>query len=224
MIQLKNLIYIKEKFKLKINLKFRRGEIISILGPNGSGKSTLLNIISGFLKVEKGYLLINNSIYNNISPSERPVSMLFQENNLFPHFTVLENIIIGLNKNLNITSLQKNEIFNVMKSINQENILNKYPCEISVGQRQIVALIRCILRNKPILLLDEPFSFVDIVSKNRMTYIIKKNCLKNKITALIVLHDLYVASKISNKILIIKRGKVKYFGKYLNKRIKEYFF
>lgn len=214
MITLKNIFYIhSNNFSINFSLKIKEGERISIFGPSGSGKSTLMNLIAGFLFINKGKILINKKDYTKKFPSERPISTIFQENNLFYHLNIITNIALGINPKLNFSIKEKQKIQSIAKKLNIYDYLYHLPEQLSVGQRQIVSIARCLLRNKPILLLDEPFSSVDLLSKIKIINLLKVFCDKKKITLIIVLHNFEDAVKITERSLLIIKGKIYWDGK-----------
>ncbi len=119
------------------------GEHIAVLGPSGAGKSTLLNLIAGFLTPASGTLMIEGVTHTTTPPSQRPVSMLFQENNLFTHLTVRQNIGLGLNPGLKLNHNQQEKLATIAATMGLETLLDRLPDQLSGGQRQRVALARC---------------------------------------------------------------------------------
>ncbi|KLU18428.1 thiamine ABC transporter ATP-binding protein, partial [Proteus mirabilis] len=157
MIKLEHLAYTYEHQHLLFNLTVDAGERIAVLGPSGAGKSTLLSLIAGFLPSEKGSLFLNGQDHTKTVPAKRPISMLFQDNNLFPHLTVRQNIGLGLNPGLKLTEDQKALLESRAEQVALSEYLERLPSQLSGGQRQRVAIARCLVREQPILLLDEPF-------------------------------------------------------------------
>lgn len=172
-------------FKLHIPAQAK----IAIIGESGAGKSTLLNLIAGFELPSKGEIYLNGKNHTYDSPALRPVSMLFQENNLFTHLTVEQNIALGLKPSLKLNQEEQLKILNVAESVGLSHLLKRSPNELSGGQKQRVALARCLLRDKPILLLDEPFSALDPELRQEMLQLICNLCDIKKITLVIVTHQ-----------------------------------
>ncbi len=146
------------EFDMNFDLSVGAGEKIGLVGTSGSGKTTLLQIVAGFTFAESGRVLLNGKDHSTSLPYRRPVSMLFQENNLFEHLSVAENMGLGLQPNLKLSDEQQTEIQAIATNVGLKDYLSRMPSQLSGGQRQRVALARCLLRNQPILLLDEPFS------------------------------------------------------------------
>ena len=192
----------------------KEGDVICILGPSGIGKTTILRAIAGLEKIKnglielKGQTLSSNNI--NVEPEKRNISLAFQENSLFPHYTVEKNISLGIEKNKEKKNqrISLNEILNLLDI---SKILKQYPHEISAGEAQRVSLARTLLTQPDLLLLDEPLSNVDQSFKEEIQVRLKKILNKYKITTIIVTHDSYEAFYLGNKCAIILDGQIKQF-------------
>lgn len=164
-------------------------EKVAIIGESGAGKSTLLNLIAGFELAHSGEIWLNGENHSKTEPHLRPVSMLFQENNLFPHLNVQQNIGLGLKPHLSFNSLEQEKIVQAASAVGLADFLHRQPNTLSGGQRQRVALARCLLRDKPILLLDEPFSALDPKLRQEMLCLLEQLCEEKKLTLLLVTHQ-----------------------------------
>ena len=190
------------------------GDIICLLGPSGIGKTTILRSIAGLEKIEtgsiklKGKTLSSNEI--NIEPEDRNISLSFQENSLFPHFTVEENINLGKERK-NSGKKKKKNIKKIIKLLNIGKILQHYPHQISAGEAQRVSLARSLASQPDLLLLDEPLSNVDQSFKEEIQVRLKKILNKLKITTIIVTHDSYEAFYLGSKCGIIINQELKQF-------------
>ncbi|WMY94793.1 MAG: thiamine ABC transporter ATP-binding protein ThiQ [Arsenophonus sp.] len=212
MIKIKQLIYCYENLKMEFNFTIDQGEKVAIFGGSGAGKSTLLNLIAGFKFSKKGEIWLNKKNCTYIPPEIRPVSIIFQDNNLFAHLTVWQNIALGISPNLYLNQTQHDIVNKIIKKVSLENCLTRLPGQISGGQRQRTALARCLIRQKPILLLDEPFSALDPALRNDMLVLLKKICDEKELTLLMVSHNLEDAIKITTRCIIISKGKIIYDG------------
>lgn len=210
MLNINNLVYFYQKNinKMQFSLKIEKGKRLAILGSSGSGKSTLLKLIAGFLPVKSGTILIDKFDHTYTHPSKRPISILFQENNLFHHLKIIENIGLGLQPHLKFNDAQKKIITDIARRVGLYDVLYRYPEQISGGQCQSAALARCLIRNQPLLLLDEPFSSLDIKLKMHMLNLLDKICYEKNITLLITLHNIFDAKKISKEFLFIQDNKL----------------
>lgn len=189
MIKLKQVKFNYQSMPMKFDLHIARQEKVAIIGESGAGKSTLLNLIAGFDYANEGEIWLNGENHTRSAPYERPVSMLFQENNLFTHLTVAENITLGLKPNLSLSREDKMRIVQAASAVNLQDFLTRKSTALSGGQKQRVALARCLLRDKPILLLDEPFSALDPQLRMEMLKLIDQLCDEKMLTLLLVTHQ-----------------------------------
>ncbi|MDX7990493.1 thiamine ABC transporter ATP-binding protein ThiQ [Xenorhabdus littoralis] len=213
MIKLDNVTYTYEHLAMNFDVTVKTGERIAILGPSGAGKSTLLSLMAGFQFPEHGTIWLDGENHTDTSPDKRPVSMLFQENNLFSHLTIEQNIGLGLHPGLRLSAEQKKALRQIATQVSLEEYLPRLPAQLSGGQRQRAALARCLVRHQPILLLDEPFSALDPALRNEMLELLKQICSERQITLLMVSHNLDDAAKIAPRSLLIVDGKIHYDGK-----------
>mgnify|MGYP006183701737 FL=1 len=189
-----------------VSLELEKDKIACILGPSGCGKTTLLKLIAGLDKIQKGVIFLNNKIVSSsnhhLKTEKRKIGFLFQDYALFPHLTVKENLNFAIqdNKKLN------HDIDEIIEIIKLPNSLNKYPHELSGGEQQRVALARSIISQPDLLLLDEPFSSLDLNLKEEIRDDTLHLLQKSNISVLIVTHDPFEAMFISNKIYIMKKG------------------
>jgi iron(III) transport system ATP-binding protein len=195
------------------------GETICILGPSGIGKTTILRTIAGLEKIDKGSITLNNKLLSSknehIEPEHRNISLAFQDNSLFPHYTVEKNILLGAEKNKE-KKTHKVSLKEIIKLLDISKILSKYPHEISAGEAQRASLARSLLTQPDLLLLDEPLSNVDQSFKEEIQVALKKILSKLKITTIIVTHDSYEAFYLGNKCAIILNGQIKQFDSPYN--------
>lgn len=189
-----------------ISFELDKGEVAVILGKSGAGKTTLIRCILGLESFDKGEISIDNKIFKNskdILSLKGDIGMVFQNFNLFPHMTVLENIITAPISVLNQSreAAIKNAI-NILKTFNLEDKINAYPCELSGGQKQRVSIARAFALSPKILCFDEPTSALDPNSIDNVISII--DTLKEQgVTILIITHDVNFAKKVPDKIINI---------------------
>ena len=202
------------KTKVK-NVSFNienKGDIICLLGPSGVGKTTILRTIAGLEKVKSGSIKLKDKVLssskNHVEPENRNVSLSFQENSLFPHYTVEKNINLGVEaKKLN--GKKKINPKEIIKLLNIEKILSKYPHQISAGEAQRAALARALVTQPDLLLLDEPLSNVDQSFKEEIQVQLKKLLNDLKITTIVVTHDSYEAFYLGSKCGVILNDQLK---------------
>ncbi|MDA5493894.1 thiamine ABC transporter ATP-binding protein ThiQ [Yersinia intermedia] len=212
MLKLEKITYLYDHLPMRFDLRIQPGERVAILGPSGAGKSTLLSLIAGFLAPASGRMLLNNQDHTVTAPAERPVSMLFQENNLFSHLTVEQNIGLGLHPGLKLNQQQKLLLRQIAQQVGLEDCLARLPAQLSGGQRQRAALARCLVRSQPILLLDEPFSALDPALRNEMLQLVDQVCTHRQLTLLMVSHNLDDAARIADRTLLVVDGRIYYDG------------
>ena len=208
MIRLDNVFLADDALPMTFDLQVVAGERIAIVGPSGAGKSTLLNLIAGFVLPTQGNIWLNGENHTRSAPYERPVSMLFQENNLFPHLTVQQNLALGLKTSLKLTALEQDQIERVADAVGLTSFLSRLPNSLSGGQKQRVALACCLLRDKPILLLDEPFSALDPELRMEMLNLIDELCHSKSLTLLLVTHQPSELTGKVDRMLRIENGRI----------------
>lgn len=212
MLTLNKVTYLYENLPMRFDLHVAAGERVAILGPSGAGKSTLLSLIAGFLLPGLGKIELNQQDHTHTPPAKRPVSMLFQENNLFSHLTVRQNMGLGLHPGLKLSAEQKQKLQERAQQVGLEACLDRLPSQLSGGQRQRVALARCLLRSQPILLLDEPFSALDPALRSEMLTLLNDVCHQQQLTLMMVSHNLDDAARIAERTLLVVDGRIYYDG------------
>uniref|UniRef100_A0A8I0CVQ0 Thiamine ABC transporter ATP-binding protein ThiQ n=1 Tax=Pseudomonas tritici TaxID=2745518 RepID=A0A8I0CVQ0_9PSED len=212
MLKLTDVTWLYQHLPMRFTLTAQQGEMIAILGPSGAGKSTLLNLIAGFLPPARGAMTINGQDHTHTPPSQRPVSMLFQENNLFTHLTVRQNIGLGMDPGLKLTAAQRERLEDIARQMGLMDFIDRLPGELSGGQRQRVALARCLVREQPILLLDEPFSALDPALRQEMLQLVKDVCQQKQLTMLMVSHSVEDAARIAPRSVVIADGRIAWDG------------
>ncbi|MGF1714853.1 thiamine ABC transporter ATP-binding protein [Photobacterium chitinilyticum] len=201
-----------EHTRLTFDLDVEAGDIVALIGPSGAGKSTLLAMVAGFLPPDSGTLTIADQTINRQLPSERPLSLLFQDHNLFPHLSVFENIGLGLHPGLRLSREDKENIVVAASRVGIQKYLDRLPEQLSGGQKQRVALARCLIRKRPLLLLDEPFSALDPALRKEMLELVKSLAKEHQTTVLMVTHSPEDALKIAGNCAFICDGKIRVFG------------
>lgn len=209
MIKLNQLQFQYKEMQMHFDLHVKSQEKIAIVGASGAGKSTLLNLIAGFERADSGEIWLNGENHSKTEPHLRPVSMLFQDNNLFPHLTVAQNIGLGINPSLKLNTDEKIRVQQAASAVGLNEFLSRKPTELSGGQKQRVAIARCLLRDKPILLLDEPFSALDPRLRLEMLNLIDGLCEEKRLTLLIVTHQPTELKGRMSRVITVENGKIK---------------
>jgi len=172
MLKLDSIRYAFPQAQIEISFQVERGHSVALMGSSGSGKTTILNLIAGFLQPDQGDILFGGRSLLTLKPAQRPLTYLFQAHNLFPHLNVAENLGLGINPGLKLDQDQQQKISAALQWVAMEGFEKRRPSELSGGQQQRVALARCLLRQQPILLLDEPFSALDRSLRTELTELI----------------------------------------------------
>jgi len=189
-------------------LTLERGEIVTLSGPSGSGKSTLIDLICGFLAPLSGDILWAGRSILRLAPAARPVSALFQSGDLFDHLDVEMNIVLGLDPRGRPSPAQRAQVGAVLEEIGLPGFERRLPGQLSGGQRQRVALARDLLRDKPLMLLDEPFSGLDIDRRDEMADLVRRLTRDRKLATLVVSHDPADAGRLGSRAIALRDGKI----------------
>lgn len=205
---LRNIRLKQGEFELATDCAFDSGKSFALIGPSGEGKTTILMTIAGFLPPAAGQIIFGDRDHTTARPAERPVSMLFQENNLFPHLTVYSNAALGVSANRKLTEEQHSRTHQVLKKVGLAGLEKRLPSELSGGQRQRTALARSLLRNRPVLMLDEPFAALGPGMRSEMLSLVSEVQTENKLTLILVTHDPTDALQIAQETLFVGGGKV----------------
>lgn len=206
-----NLTFDYPDLPMTFQLDMEKGKRLAIVGESGSGKSTLLNLIAGFEQASRGELWLNGENHFATEPAKRPVSMLFQDNNLFPHLTVEQNIGLALVASLHLTTAQRVKIQQISAKMGIEPLLDRRADQLSGGQKQRVALARTLLREKPILLLDEPFSALDPERRKELQQLVYQLCEQRNLTLLMVTHQFDEVKALFDYVMYVENGKIREF-------------
>jgi thiamine transport system ATP-binding protein len=199
MIRLEAVRYLSEDFSADFNFEVGRGEFVAVIGPSGAGKSTLLSIIAGFDMPQSGRVVLDGKDMTKASPSERPVTMVFQDHNTFAHLDLWTNVALGISPSLKLDALEKQAVDDALARTGLKPLALRKPGEVSGGERQRVAIARALLRDEPILLLDEPFAALGPALRREMLDLVKELQKEKGYTVMLVSHHpddaLYAATR-----------------------------
>jgi thiamine transport system ATP-binding protein len=193
---------------MQFNLDLEAGEILSLIGPSGSGKSTLLNLVAGFLTPHAGQILLDGVAIETASVASRPVSIVFQQHNLFPHLDLYTNVALGIDPSLRLNRVQAAAVADALDQLGLSDLQQRKPGELSGGQRQRVALARVLVRKRKILLLDEAFAALGPALRAELIGLVKNLVRDNNMLALLVSHQPRDALLASARTAFICAGKV----------------
>ncbi|NOX34716.1 MAG: ABC transporter ATP-binding protein [Deltaproteobacteria bacterium] len=203
-----NKIFYNTSVVKNFSLNIKKGELITILGPSGCGKTTTLRMLGGFLNPDSGSIILDSVDITGVPANKRPTSTVFQSYALFPHMNVMQNVIYGLK----FKKIKKKEAvkkgFEMLETVGLTGFENQMISNLSGGQQQRVALARALIVSPKILLLDEPLSNLDAKLRVQMRKEIKEIQLKTKTTAIFVTHDQDEALSISDRVVVMNKGKI----------------
>jgi thiamine transport system ATP-binding protein len=179
---------------------------IAVIGPSGAGKSTLLMALAGFLDPAKGAVLWQGSEITNLAPGKRPFSVLFQDNNLFPHMSIAQNVGLGLRPSLRLSSDESDRVEEALEAVGLKDMGGRKPAGLSGGQQSRAALARVLVQSKPMILLDEPFAALGPALKTEMLDLVADLCAKTGAGLLMVSHDPSDADRICEQAILVADG------------------
>jgi iron(III) transport system ATP-binding protein len=196
----------------RVSLQIEPGELLTLLGPSGCGKTTILRIVAGLETATEGQVFIGEADVTRLPPNARDVTMMFQSYALFPHLTVFENVAYGLRVLKNPEAEIGKAVQEVMELVGMTGMAGRNPSALSGGQQQRVALARSLVLNPKVLLFDEPLSNLDAKLRKRMREEIRLLQQRLGITAIYVTHDQAEALAISDRIVVMDRGRIAQIG------------
>jgi thiamine transport system ATP-binding protein len=173
----------------RFDLTIAAGEIVGLTGKSGSGKSTLLDLIAGFLRPASGEITVDGKSLLSLPPEDRPITTLFQRNNLFEHLTAAQNVGLGINTSLKLSNAEIRVIDEALDRVGLLSTKEQRSSNLSGGEQQRVALARSLVRNRPVLLLDEPFSALDADTRTDMLALVKEIVAEKNLATLMVTHE-----------------------------------
>lgn len=206
MLTLEALILRQDDFQLTADWSVAPGERIALIGPSGAGKSTLLMAIAGFFAPAAGRILWQSNDLAETAPGDRPLTMLFQDQNLFPHLTLAQNLGLGLSPTLRLTAAQKAQIAQTLQQVGLAGMEARKPAQLSGGQQGRAALARALLRARPLLLLDEPFAALGPALKSEMLDLLDEVASATGAAVLMVTHDPADAKRFASKTVLVADG------------------
>ncbi len=206
MLTLERLEIRQDAFALRADLSLAAGAVVAIIGPSGAGKSTLLNVIAGFFQTALGRVLWDGQDITNLPPAKRPVAMLFQDNNLFPHLTVAQNVGLGIRPDLRLSEKDQLRVSQALQRVGLDGYGARKPGSLSGGQQGRVALARVLVQRRPLILLDEPFAALGPALKSEMLDLVAHLAMETGATLLMVSHDPSDARKIAPQTILVADG------------------
>lgn len=193
-------------FSLAADFTLPQGARAAVLGPSGAGKSTLLGAIAGFVPPTAGRILWQGRDLTGVAPGARPLSILFQDNNLFAHLTAAQNVGLALAPSLRLSAQQRAAVQDALEQVGLAGMGGRMPAQLSGGQMGRVALARALLRARPVLLLDEPFAALGPALKAEMLGLVGRILSRTGATLLMVTHDPGDAEVLCDSVIVVADG------------------
>ena len=184
------------------------GQITAIVGPSGSGKSTLLNLIAGFEQPDTGRVRIEGEDVTERLPAARPVSLVFQDNNLFSHLDLFTNVGLGIDPALRLTAADRASVSSALVRVGLQGQEKRMPATLSGGERQRAAFARALVRKKPVVLLDEPFAALDPGLRAAMVDLLADLHRETGFTIVLVTHDPQDVARLASDVLFLEHGRI----------------
>jgi len=197
---------VQGSFRLAADLRVRRGERVAVIGPSGAGKSTLLAVIAGIVRPAAGRVIWEGTDLTRLPPGERPLSILFQDQNLFPHLTVAANLALGIRPSAKLSPGERAAVETALSRVGLEGLGGRRPGTLSGGEQGRVALARALLRRRPLLLLDEPFAALGPALKGEMLTLVAEVVAETGATLLMVTHDPEDARRLCPSTIVVADG------------------
>lgn len=207
MLELEDLLIRLGTFELRASMTLREGRRYAVIGPSGAGKSSLLNAICGFLPVAGGSVRVKGRDITADPPGQRPMTMLFQDNNLFPHLTLRQNVGLGLRPNLRLTPEDEERVAAALARVQLGSHAEKLPAALSGGQQSRAALARVLVQARPWVLLDEPFAALGPALRAEMLDLVENLVTETGAGLLMITHSPEDVRRIAEEAIFVAEGR-----------------
>ncbi|KQV73090.1 ATP-binding cassette domain-containing protein [Rhizobium sp. Root1220] len=191
-----------------LDCRLPAGAVIAVTGASGAGKSTLLNLLAGFDTAARGQIMIAGQDVTGDHPSRRPVSLVFQDNNLFAHLDIFTNVGLGIDPGMKLTVSNRLAVANALEKVGLAGFERRMPATLSGGERQRAAFARALVRKRPVLLLDEPFAALDPALRSDMAALLLGVHRESHNTVVVVSHDPDEVRRIAGFAVFIDGGRI----------------
>lgn len=207
MFELKDLQYSFEDLLFDFSFKLNSIDSLAIIGPRDSGKTTLLNLIGGYIESSSGSIVFNNKYITKLPPKKRPVSMIFKQKNYFEALNVFDNVALGISPDLKIDSSEKNKVEEALIKVGLDGFNSRFPRQLPPDLQVAIAIARAIVRNKPILLVENILSGIDIPLQVKILDLLLSLQNDKSLVLLMIIKNITQAMKF-NKICFLDQGKI----------------
>ena len=194
-------------FSMQADITFERGQKYAVIGPSGAGKSTLLNALCGFVPLAAGQLTWQGNDITSAPPGARPMTMVFQDNNLFPHLSIAQNVGLGARPDLRLNTEEKNRVADALERVGLKDHTTKRPGALSGGQQSRAALARVLVQAHPIVLLDEPFAALGPALRNEMLDLVQELVSETRAALIMVTHAPEDVRRVADQVVFVAEGR-----------------
>jgi thiamine transport system ATP-binding protein len=206
MLSLNKIEIVQGSFNLGAYFDVAAGQKVAVIGPSGAGKSTLVGAICGFIDLRAGQLILAGCDITNVQPDGRDMAMLFQDNNLFPHLTIAQNVGLGIRPAMRLTSDEAAQVHKALQRVGLTNFGSRKPSELSGGQQSRAALARALVQSKSWMILDEPFAALGPALRAEMLDLVAEVAAETKAGVMMVTHAPEDAQRISDSVIFVADG------------------
>jgi thiamine transport system ATP-binding protein len=207
MLRLESLRLVQGDFTLEADFALARGRKAAVIGPSGAGKSTLLGAVGGFVPLMQGRIFWEEQEITGLRPGARPIAMLFQENNLFPHLSIAQNVSLGLRPALRLTPAEEARVAGALARVGLDGLETRKPGSLSGGQQSRAALARVLVQDRPLLLLDEPFAALGPALRHEMLDLVSDLVSETGATLMMVTHAPEDVRRIADDVIFVEGGR-----------------
>lgn len=206
MLRLEKAGIVQGEFRLHADMTLDQGRKYAVIGPSGAGKSTLLAALCGFVPLARGLLLWNGTDLTHAAPGDRPMTMLFQDNNLFPHLSVLQNVGLGIRPDLRLSAQDRKRVSAALERVGLQDHAARKPGALSGGQQSRAALARVLVQARPWVLLDEPFAALGPALRNDMLDLVQRLVTETGAGLIMVTHAPEDVRRIADEVIFVGSG------------------
>jgi thiamine transport system ATP-binding protein len=205
-LKLDDMLIVQDDFELRADFTLEAGRKYAVIGPSGAGKSTLLSALCGFIPLASGRMIWEGRDITNLAPGARPMTMLFQDNNLFPHLNVMQNVGLGLRPDLRLRQAERAQVEDALGCVNLAQYAQTKPGNLSGGQQSRVALARVLVQARPLVLLDEPFAALGPALRNQMLDLVQDMVTQTGAAMVMVTHAPDDVRRIADEVIFVEGG------------------